>query len=60
MFALWLLFVPVGTLLVYLYSPTKPGDWEGYGAFLLLSVIVEYFSVFYSRNYIYFSQFGLK
>lgn len=33
MFALWLLFVPPGTLLMYLYSPTRPGEWEGYGAF---------------------------
>lgn len=46
MFALWLLFVPVGTLLVYLYSPTKPGDWEGYGAFLLLALLSSIFPFF--------------
>lgn len=46
MFALWLLFVPAGTLLVYLYSPTKPGDWEGYGAFLLLALLSSIFPFF--------------
>lgn len=46
MFALWLLFVPVGTLLVYLYSPTKPSGWEGYGAFLLLALLSSIFPFF--------------
>ncbi|MEK3954145.1 sensor domain-containing diguanylate cyclase [Psychrobacillus sp. FSL K6-1464] len=46
MSALWLLFVPAGTLLVYLYSPTKPGDWEGYGAFLLLALLSSIFPFF--------------
>ena len=46
MFALWLLFVPAGTLLMYLNSPTKPGDWEGYGAFLLLALLSSIFPFF--------------
>ncbi|MCK1996573.1 sensor domain-containing diguanylate cyclase [Psychrobacillus psychrodurans] len=46
MFALWLLFVPPGTLLMYLYSPTRPGEWEGYGAFLLLALLSSIFPFF--------------
>lgn len=46
MFALWLLFVPPGTLFMYLYSPVKPGDWEGYWAFLLLALLSSIFPFF--------------
>ncbi|WP_277584449.1 sensor domain-containing diguanylate cyclase [Psychrobacillus antarcticus] len=46
MFALWLLFVPLGTLLVYLYSPTGPSDWKGYAAFLVLALLSSVFPFF--------------
>ena len=50
MFTLWLIFVPLGTLLVYLYSPTKPSDWEGYWAFLLLALLSSIFPFYIART----------
>lgn len=43
MVALWFIFVPLGTLLVYLNSPTKPTDWENYGYYLLLALLSSVF-----------------
>ena len=58
MFALWLLFVPLGTLLVYLYSPTGPSDWKGFGGFLVLALLSSMFPFFFSWNDICFGHLG--
>ncbi|MFF2755070.1 sensor domain-containing diguanylate cyclase [Psychrobacillus sp. NPDC058041] len=46
MVLLWLLCVPLGTVLTFLYSPTNSSDWEHYGYFLLLALLSSVFPFF--------------
>ncbi|MEK4246133.1 sensor domain-containing diguanylate cyclase [Psychrobacillus sp. FSL K6-2684] len=43
MISLWFIFVPIGTFLVYINSPTKPTEWENYGYYLLLALLSSVF-----------------
>ncbi len=55
-FYLWLLVVPVGIMLVYLYLPSEPIDWGIYLSFVVLGLLAALFPFFIGGSTLFLTQ----
>ncbi|MEI4769399.1 sensor domain-containing diguanylate cyclase [Psychrobacillus sp. FJAT-51614] len=55
-FILWLLVVPLGSILVYQYAPSRHVEWDAYLILLLLMLLTSSFPFFISGNTMFLSQ----